>query len=293
MKGVVVLGIFIFLFLTSTISASYVCPNDSVKEDLRELNIGKSKNINGLYVGLFKADEISALNRWSAELFIDAQSIILEDNTSVIYNFSDGSGYAVSMLNSSESNAVIKVESSSKIINGGEADTIGSLEVFVASVSGNYPGTASVNVLLGKKRLSLSNSNGYNEIITYDKKKYAIELYSASDDNAIVKVFRCNNESIGITEIVGVVNETKSVNETDNRTPNNQTGQNSTDNETGVNATDTTPDSNEGQTGESILDKPNRTRTFLIFGGIIFIIIIFLVILNKFSRRENPPVQQI
>lgn len=89
MKKEIVL-VFCILISLSFVSASFKCPDDSELEvDSKEIDVGKSKNINGLRVGVTSVDEVAVLNRFFAEIITNSVSISMTNESSEIFEISD------------------------------------------------------------------------------------------------------------------------------------------------------------------------------------------------------------
>ena len=239
-----VFGAIIFLILINVASAPFSCSdNKPINEDIEELNIGERKNINGVYLGLSKADETPVFNRWSAELFIDAQIANLINETPISKEFSDETDFSIILTRSTENEATIKIGNSNKTI----------------------------------------KEDNLNEIITYNGRKYGVELFSASDENALIKVFNCNNASAEITKIVEETSETNSGNETEN----NDSSQNLTINNTQVNITNTTRNNSDNRTGGVAEEKTSKLINFIILSSTALIIIITLFVLIRILKNRE------
>lgn len=291
-EGVLILIILISLNLAS---AAYVCSdNSSVITDQGEVDLGKARSITGLRLGLIKANEVVAINLIEAELFIDAQKVTLTDELpSEVIEFKDENEYNVSLVNSSESSAKINVDGSSEEIEEGEKDKIKGLEVFLYKAEGTYPGDASVEVLLGKDDISLSNTANPSEIITLEGVEYAVEIVSASDTNAVIRVVRCEDENAEIQEIEDPDDETEDQdlpdNQTDNETANQTLNGNITENQTEINVSDEI--NNESGNQSKDIEDGTDDDFFNILGsiafyGLIAFVVVCLILLFRYMKNK-------
>jgi len=292
MKKKVLEFIILMVVLTASItsvSASYSCSNgSSISEDMDEIDTGEKQTIGGLGIGLIHAEDTAAFNRFTAELMIDAKRVSLDNQTnSEEINLLSGD-YNINLVNSTDENAIIKVGSSSKSVNKGESEKIGDLEIFLVSTEAAYPNA--VTLLAGKKIISLSSDENPSEIVTISNKDYAVELYSASDNSASIRVKKCNS---------GDITETKDAPKEDNKTntsgnnislSNNQTRIN---NQTSTNNTTQQEGNNSEGINRSIINFERFTflknKKIMYYGiGIIILIILIFVFLNiKWSKEAK------
>ena len=280
MKGALILVIVLILSF-SLISAYYACSEGTINENSRELDIGNSKNINGIYLGLARSDETAVINRMNVELFFDSVSVTLTDNSPVIIEFMGEKEYNISLVNSTDNYARINVDGDEELIDEEEINQVGGFEVFLTSSEGNYPGTASVKVMIGKSRFPLSNLDEQSKIVTFEGRDYGVELFSASDQDALIKVSKCSNISTELIwtedEVENItVNDTGEQNETINETGNETNGTenilNESSNESELNGT-----GNDGVVGENQEKSVIPNFVFYIIIGIITIIIFLLI----------------
>lgn len=194
-KSVLMFVIVLICIYTTLVSASYVCSNATpITEGLEEIDAGKSRIINGLGIGLIAARDMGVARRFTAEIIVDARRVSL-DNITSSQDIEILSGvHTVRLVNSTNENAAIKIDESSKKIIKGESDTIKSLEVFLVSSEGEYPWR--ITVLVGKERISLSSDENPSRIVVINGTDYLLELFSASNSNAAIKVKKCENGKI-------------------------------------------------------------------------------------------------
>lgn len=285
--------LFVLFYAVSFVSSYYACTNNgTVVFDVEGLDEGETKVVNGLVLGLKESRDVPAIKRVDVHLFLDAQSALLTDNSSTEIRFMDSSKSNISLQNLTSSGAAIKIGSTTKTIDDGEIGTIGKLSVAVLSAEGEYPGNAEVQVLIGKGQLQLSNVDNPGEVVTANGKKYSVEIFSASNEDATIKVGKCENSSLNITEIADpVINNTPSLNAS-NSTLNNSGQNNSNGNITGENSSVNNSDSvnQDGQNQDSKTDTGSTIRYVIIIGvSVIFIVVIFLLV----GRIKKPNVDPI
>jgi len=301
MKKGAILALIIILLAVSFVSASYICSDGGViQEDNREIKMGGTKTINGLLLGLADADESAAMHRMSVELIIDAQLVTLtNESPSILMNFTDSKSYIVSLVNSTESEASINVDGTNRLMEKGDIVSGENLEISLISLQGAYPGTANVKVMVGRKRVSLSNQGNITEIATVYGREYLIELFSASDIDSTIKVKKCNNES---AKFVYIADSSPDENEIQNNTDNNLNDTNNTLNQTNeTNMTNYTSNqsgnysfnqtnSSQGNQNNSQNGEPSE-RTDLIqyiaLGGLAISAVIFLILLFRYIKNKS------
>jgi len=292
-KGILFLPMMIVLVMT-LVSADYSCSEGDFVEDQDEIDLGERETINWLGLGLIASDETAALNKYSADLITDAKEFTLTNDTSSIeIEFKSGT-QNVSLVNATDSTAKISVGGSSELGDEGDVMTVGSFKVFLTSTEGVYPGIATVKGIIGVEKISLSSDDLF-EIVTLDSVDYLLELFSASDDNAIVKVKKCDNESADIVEVGEVVEE-----EVDNSTVENVTVINETlenvslegvgESNESLDVVSESADVEDETASVSIGDAgflENRTYIiiFSVVIGISFGVFIILYFKNKFGKR--------
>ncbi len=222
--------VLIFVFLVAQVSAEISCSDNSqVIWDQKEINIGFSKIINGIGIGIAKTEERAFYKRVIAELIIDARRIDLSNKTSSQDIEIITGKYNVGFTETSDEKAKIKVNGESKEIEEGSIETIKDLAVMLIESKNILDQEAIVvKLIAGYKQISLSNDLHPSEKITFGNTTYFIELSSASSSNAIIKVSYCKTgEIIEITETIEIINKTEDkTNTTSNVTSANKTADN-------------------------------------------------------------------
>ncbi len=221
MKKMGVLLFFITIVLINLISAAYKCSNEtSMLEDQEEIEVNERKTINGLGVGVIYSDEAKVTGKITAKLLVDTKKVLLSNETF----FEDiellSGDHAVSLINLTDNTAEIKIDGSSKLINKEELDSIADLKVYFVGTEGTDSGGNSIaKVLIGISEIILDNKENSAKIVTINEADYLLELFSASDDNAIIKVKKCKAGKIieveeKIVENITEENRTSSDNNT-------------------------------------------------------------------------------
>jgi len=196
-----VLIIFVILLLAvsvNLISALYTCSNGGTfVEEVHEIDMWNRRTINGIGIGLIDADEIPALNKLTVELILDAKKVSLNNQTFSEDITVDGKEYTISLVNSTVSEVKIDIDGSSKTLVEKELNTINGLEVLLVSTESEYPRESVI--LVGKEKVALSIPGNPSVIVKVSEKDYVLELFSASDNDATIKVKKCDKGNL--TEI--------------------------------------------------------------------------------------------
>jgi hypothetical protein len=296
-KGYFIFLLVIFLFsLLHNVSASYICSDQSqVQSNIREIKLGEIKTIEGLLLGLANTEESVAIRRMSVGLLIDAQiANLTNDNPSASINFTDGGNHNLVLINSTDGQAYIGVDGSNILMDGGEIDTVGSLQVSIVFLQGKYPGVASVYTMAGINKIYLSNYGNLTGFVTAYGIQYLVELSSASNTDATIEVRKCSNESATLIEIADnpslnktqiTTNTNSTLNNTNNTNITKQ--ENSTSNQTVIyssNQTNSTPDNSAVIQDEQ--KNNNNTIKYIALGGLIAFTIVFVVLLVKYIKNR-------
>ncbi len=291
MRGVFIVGLLVSVILINLTSASYLCSdNTTLTSDTREINLNDEKNVNGLIIGVAEVEERTATNRIMARLLIDSRLVIIVNNSSAQTGlFSDGTGYSISVVNTSSNGMNVKVGSTNKLMEIGETASIDGKYLSLLDYIGTSPGWFNISFMIGKDEGYLANWETIEEIFKINSKNYLVSLIGASNDNAIIKVSKCQNASMEINELVS-----------NNSTPLNQSSNETADiNNTNVEINDT-EDSNfneslnvsdaDGNGNESInenqkLDNLLNLGTYI--GGALTIIVIFFIIFKYMQKKKE------
>jgi len=296
MRGWLILFFVFGLFTMGIVSASFECTNSNTpSSDIGDIGLGKVKTVNGLPIGVIKSDETPAINRIEVSLLIDAKSGELTD----AINYSggelvNGDTYNITLINSTENTATLKNDGDTKIMEEGDLTIIGGLEVYLKSTQGSYPGTATIDIAVGDSVVDLSSDVTPYKIVTVENKDYGLEIYSASDDNALIKVSKCENAS---TELKWAESEKQELNESTNET--NSTDINNAANETNnteqndtifnetSNTTDTGSDGNSDVVSGNQQSKGIPSFIYYVIIGIIAAIVLLLIL--RYARNKTLP----
>ncbi len=293
-RNCLLIGVLLILIIINLVSASYECSDNSqIETDQGEINIEDKKSINRLGVGLIKSDETSVFNRFSAELIADAGKFTITDIiNSTEVELKKGT-YTVTLLNLTNNIAKIKINSNSGTVEKGYAETVNSMIVYLSDTDGTYPGTATVNGMVGVEKVSLTN-DAPAKVVSVNDVDYLLELYSASDTNAIIGVKTCKSgDLIKIEDPVEVIENPPEINETDTNITDNETDTNTTeiDNETSDETNTTLISEDENQDSES--DKSKIPYNILIVIIVVCIVIIALFVLYILRKYYSSAPQEL
>ena len=224
--------IFLVIILTIQIVSAKINCSDGGKViwDQNEVEVGSSRIINGLGVGLTKAAEnnviknSNVMRRLMADLILDARRVELSNKSSSEEIEISTGKYTVSLDNSSSTTAKIIIEGESKEIEEGDVETIKNLFVMLGDLEESGEDAPKVKLIVGSKKLSLSSDEKPSEKETFDNRTYLVELISSSEgSNALIKVSTCNTGEI--IEIKDAPQQTTPTNQTQNNTTLNTTVQ--------------------------------------------------------------------
>ena len=223
---VLLISVIVIATSTSLVQAKPICSdNSSITWDVKEINIGSAKIINGISIGVIKTEERVFYNKVIADLAMDARRVELSNKTfSQEVELLTGK-HTVAFIKASDTKATIKIDDESKEIEEDSVETIKNLIVaLLDAIETSDNETIAVKLLVGTNKISLTLQDVNTEKITINNNDYLIELTSASGSNAIVKVSRCTTGQI--MEITEQKNETKTevnINQTINNTQSNIT----------------------------------------------------------------------
>ncbi|MEK6945387.1 MAG: hypothetical protein AABW63_01195 [Nanoarchaeota archaeon] len=291
-KGVYILAI-ILVLTASFASASYVCSDgNNLSKSREEIDLWKSRNLNGVYAGLTRGIETPVIKQMEARLLLDSRSFTLTDNSIVEGEFVDLTKYNVSLVNSTFSYAAIQINSETKAVDVGEIATMGGYKVFLAKSTGDFPGTGSVTVMVGKDELILPNSNA--TIITFNNQKFVLQLFSASQSSAIIDISKCVNESAVINFVADVPVQTQNTVNATNASVNNQTlnasdtGLNSNTNDSNINSSQNATETNgSAQKAVSVEDSTTRTVKVAVYITLGLFAIIGIFLFAKYMKNKR------
>lgn len=283
-KGLIYILVFSIL-LINTVSASYSCADGTaLSQDTEDLDVGESGNANGLFVGLLSSREVVAVDRIEAEIFIDSHTYTLTDNTSAEGELMDGTKYNLTLISSDEDSAVISVNSDNESISEKDNEVVDGYEVYLVSSEGSFPGTASVKLLVGDSKIFIDNKDNSEESVTVNGKKYLVTLFSASNENALIKVFKCNNGD----STVQVIEDAPVVNNTNTNTTVNDSGQNNTvgNNNSSLNETiNQTSNNSDSQPGDQAKNYDSTIRIGFIVVLVLALMIFFYLFIRYMKSR--------
>ncbi len=187
--------IIIFLIIIPSVFAGISCPDGTKPEsDLSEIDLGLSRVINNLGVGLTKTEERQFFKRVSADLLIDTRRVeISNKSSSQIIDLLSGQ-HTVVFENSTDTMAKISIDGESKEILENEVETIKGIFVRLFDADTSNGGTA--KLIIGAKQITLSNDEKPAEKLLFKNITYLVKLDSASSTNVIVSVSFCKTGKI-------------------------------------------------------------------------------------------------
>ena len=285
-KVVLLIGIILFMNL---VSAGYSCSEGLMDENQKEIDLYDRTSINGLGLGLTYSDETAAFERYSVKLIIDAVKFTLTNETNSTEVEMKSGTDTITLLNLTSTLIKIKVDDDSEEVEVQEISEINNRKIFLVSASGTYPGTATVIGIIGNDEISIDNA-APTKVVTIEDIDYLLGLFSASDNNAIINVKKCKNES---ARIIGFEDEIiENITIENNETVEEDMNETSNETESEVNTLNGTSETLEGENLES---KTSDKKTPL-FGTVILFILIAIVlggililsiVLFKNVKREN------
>ncbi len=229
--------------LPSASAVKVICSNETkVLSDTSEIAVGDKSNINGLGIAVANADETNAIGRLTADLFIDAGKASVS-NKSYSQEVSLLNGiHTINFANITGEKIMISIDGVYIELYEGDVNMSGNLFVMIPSIDISDSQNPGAKVIIGSQKLSLLNTENPAEKVSAGSIDYVVELYSASDSGATIRVSKCDggdisfgsedaenissnaseintsttNESMAINETAIIINDTnQSLNETD------------------------------------------------------------------------------
>src|SRR3989344_300988 len=214
----------LILIIAGAEAVKYECTNKTIiQKEIEEITLGTAKFVNDLGVGVEFSREIPATRKVLAEIMLDAKRISLDSSrTKEDLVFFDKST-SVEFINTSASNATLKVGGASINLEVGDYVETGSFGVKLSKI---YLDTQKVDFIIGNKKIYLDNINYPNYKTKFGNNTFLVEIVSASLENAIIEVSKCKNSDI--IEII----QNNTLNQTSNFTVQQNLTNNSTQNGT-------------------------------------------------------------
>lgn len=275
--------VMILLFLSiSLVSATYQCNDGDFEEERKEIDVGDTKSANGIRIGVLNAFELGVINKISAELLVDAKKITLNNETSLKTIELLSGDYDIELINITGDEAIIEVENDEETIIEGEWTDIDDGHAMLVSINGEE-----IEVMFGKEKIELSNTENPEQLITIEDTEYLIEIASASDSGVTIKVKTCTGEITEISVEEPIVNETIT-NETE---VNDTEANNSVVNDTVVNDTEANETSdNIDAKGGGIDNKESKglfSYQIPLFVQIILFVVVIIALVLYLKNRAN------
>ena len=196
MKRELALFFFIFILVSGLASAEYVCSNGEYEEDFASIEVGKTKNLNTLLIGLADASASGS----SVDLIFDAEAVTLANDTIEEVDVA-GKNYDVSLIELENGVATIKIEKDEEEVEAGNLYSVDKLKVFVLKADGAYPGVAEIKLMLGTEHLFLY----YDEPAVMKEingTKYLLGFEPSSEEEALITLKKCKDWGVFV-EIEG------------------------------------------------------------------------------------------
>ena len=288
-EGGIILCICFSIAFASFVSASYACSDGSDLEKIsRELDIGEAKSANGLSIGLTNVNERLATDRLEIDLFIDAVEVTLTNETpSESVEFADNSTETITLVNSTDNNAKIRIGSTTELMEENWMDVIGGIHVFLTSSEGIYPGEATVEILVADNKIFLTNYDNPEQIVTVGGEQFLVGFSSASEESAVITVSICDNSTIEETE--EDFPETPINNSVINNTDVNGTNTNDTNvdlqivNNSEINDSDEPAQNDSGNGGE---EESQDVLQKVFLYALIAAVLVFFILLFRYLKSK-------
>lgn len=197
-KEIFVLFLIILLPSLTIVSAKIFCSDgSSVQSNQNEIDEYTRKEINGLRLALSESTEYNVLQTTEVKLILEATLVSLtNENPSQEIELSTGK-YIVNFSNvSSLSSVKISIDGTSKTLIKNKLETIKSLPIILLTAQADSPDTQSAEIIIGSQQIFLSSNEELSKKINVTNLTYFIELITASDTNAIIKVSKCKSGEI-------------------------------------------------------------------------------------------------
>lgn len=285
------LAILLVFFLIGFISASYQC-STSFSEDKKEIDILTSNTINGLGIGIINTYSSEGVGVYYVNLMIDGERFVLTDEeNSSSFDIQKGEGTII-LLNSTEESAKVEIDGDSEEILEDEIEAVKGYQIYITDLQGTFPGNAEVGGFIGQEKITLDQDTKTKKV-TVAEEEYVVELFSATNENAIITIKTCNG-TISEVEDVETGNNTVENNSTENQTiSENATEENNEPvenlNETTI-GTEVTNEEGKQEVGEN----EESNLTLIIIAIIIALLVIGFVIFLfvKLKRDDSEGVSQ-
>jgi len=235
----------ILLSLALVQATEYGCSNNTdISSRVKEIRVGESESIKGIGIGVTYADEAMIVGRMVADIMVDSEKVSLSIGSNTSVKLESGT-FSIELINSTGETTTISVDGTSKEIEQDESESINSLIIFLISSTTSESG-GEAEIIAGKEELNLDLENP-SEIVVIEEEEYLVELSSASDNDASIRISTCDNGEIIELEATEEINESVSdTNQTLNETLQDETIHNTTEiNETEENITDSSQLNNE------------------------------------------------
>jgi len=222
------------------------------------------------------------------DLFIDAVEVTLTNETpSESVEFADNSTETITLVNSTDNNAKIRIGSTTELMEENWMDVIGGIHVFLTSSEGIYPGEATVEILVADNKIFLTNYDNPEQIVTVGGEQFLVGFSSASEESAVITVSICDNSTIEETE--EDFPETPINNSVINNTDVNGTNTNDTNvdlqivNNSEINDSDEPAQNDSGNGGE---EESQDVLQKVFLYALIAAVLVFFILLFRYLKSK-------
>ncbi len=194
-EPLIILIILICLYLVSASTQFSCSDNKNPSSDLNEIETGKVRAINELGIGVTKTTESVFYKRVSAELLIDAKRSEVSNETPLETVELLSGNHTISFSKTNSTTTTILVDGESKDIGLKQTESAKGMYVMITDIE--FVGTgAIIKFIIGTQQITLSNDQNPAQKVTFGNKSFIIEIDSASETGALIKVSKCLNSGI-------------------------------------------------------------------------------------------------
>ena len=209
-KELFTLFVLIFIIIISSIISAAVeisCSNNTKPlSDLNEIKIGNAKAINELGIGVTKSTESPFYKRVSAELLIDTKkSTVSNETPSETVELLTGN-YTLNFVKANSTTATISIGGDTKDISLNNVEIVKGVYVMITNIK-LIETSPEINFIIGSQQITLTNDQTRAQKVAFNNKSFIIEISSASETEALIRVSKCLNSEINLEGQEGEENE--------------------------------------------------------------------------------------
>jgi len=191
------LVIFINISLVSALLNISCSDNRKPLSDLNEIEVGKTRTVNELGIGVTESSESSFYKKATAELLVDAKrSVVSNETLSETVELLTGN-YTVSFVKANSTTATIDISGESKDISLKQTEPVKGVYIMISDIEFIETGPK-ISFIIGSQQITLSTDQNPAQKVSFDDKSFIIEISSASETGALIKVNKCLNSEINI-----------------------------------------------------------------------------------------------